>query len=110
MRSGCRPLIEDKWSLLVISMLGGGPRRFTELKRGLEGVSQRMLTVTLRNLERDGILTRSVLEVMPPHVEYRLTEMGVTLLDAVQPMIAWGRENVDRVEEARAGYDRVVRD
>ncbi|WP_433088858.1 winged helix-turn-helix transcriptional regulator [Dactylosporangium sp. CA-052675] len=105
MRSGCRPLIEDKWSLLVIAMLGPGPRRFTELKRGLDGISQRMLTVTLRNLERDGILVRTVLEVMPPHVEYRLTEMGVTLLEAVEPMIAWGRENVARVESARADYD-----
>ena len=105
MRTGCRPLIEDKWSLLVIAMLGPGPRRFTELKRGLEGVSQRMLTVTLRNLERDGILVRTVLEVMPPHVEYRLTEMGGTLLRAMQPMIAWGRENVDRVEQSRTAYD-----
>ncbi|WP_127506197.1 winged helix-turn-helix transcriptional regulator [Actinoplanes solisilvae] len=105
MRSGCRPLIEDKWSLLVISMLGAGPRRFSELKRGLDGVSQRMLTVTLRNLERDGMLVRTVLEVMPPHVEYRLTEMGASLLGAVQPMIAWGHENVDRVEAARAAYD-----
>jgi DNA-binding HxlR family transcriptional regulator len=105
MRRGCRPLIEDKWSLLVISMLGPGPRRFTELKRGLGDVSQRMLTVTLRNLERDGVVVRSVIEVMPPHVEYRLTEMGVTLLGAVQPMIAWGRENVSQVEESRAAYD-----
>jgi DNA-binding HxlR family transcriptional regulator len=105
MRSGCRPLIEDKWSLLVIALLGPGPMRFTELKRSLDGISQRMLTVTLRNLERDGILVRSVLEVMPPHVEYRLTEMGVTLLDAVQPMIAWGRDNVARVEQSRTAYD-----
>ncbi|MGI5183498.1 winged helix-turn-helix transcriptional regulator [Dactylosporangium sp. CA-152071] len=105
MRSGCRPLIEDKWSLLVISMLDAGPRRFSELKRGLDGVSQRMLTVTLRNLERDGILVRAVLEVMPPHVEYQLTEMGVALHEAVKPMIAWGRENVAEVERSRAAYD-----
>ncbi|GAA1560614.1 helix-turn-helix domain-containing protein [Dactylosporangium maewongense] len=105
MRSGCRPLIEDKWSLHVISMLDAGPRRFSELKRGLDGVSQRMLTVTLRNLERDGILVRTVLEVMPPHVEYQLTEMGVALHEAVKPMIAWGRENVAEVERSRAAYD-----
>jgi DNA-binding HxlR family transcriptional regulator len=105
MRHGCRPLIEDKWSLLVISMLGPGPVRFTELRRNLEGISQRMLTVTLRNLERDGIVVRTVIEVMPPHVDYRLTEMGATLLDAVQPMIAWGRENVTRVEDSRTAYD-----
>jgi DNA-binding HxlR family transcriptional regulator len=105
MRHGCRPLIEDKWSLLVVSMLGAGPRRFTELKRGLAGISQRMLTVTLRNLERDGIIVRSVLEVMPPHVDYRLTDRGARLLEAVQPVIAWGRENVAAVEESRAAYD-----
>ena len=105
MRRGCRPLIEDKWSLLAVSLLGPGPRRFTELKRGLGDISQRMLTVTLRNLERDGIIARTVIAVMPPHVEYRLTEMGVTLLDAIQPMLAWGRENVARVEESRTAYD-----
>src|SRR3569833_1941045 len=99
MRRGCRPLIEDKWSSLVVSMLGPGPKRFTELKRGLGDISQRMLTVTLRNLERDGIIVRSVIAVMPPHVEYRLTEMGITLLDSIQPMLAWGRENIARVEE-----------
>jgi DNA-binding HxlR family transcriptional regulator len=108
MRTGCRSLIEDKWSLLVVSMLGSGQRRFTQLKRGIEGISQRMLTVTLRNLERDGILTRTVVNVMPPHVDYRLTEMGVTLLAAIQPMLAWGRENVGRIEESRAAYDQGV--
>lgn len=64
-----------------------------------------MLTVTVRNLERDGIIVRSVIAVMPPHVEYRLIEMGVTLLGAIQPLLAWGRENVAGVEESRTAYD-----
>src|SRR5665647_2488662 len=69
-------LVADKWSLYTVSYLGDGPRRFTELKRGIDGISQRMLTVTLRGLERDGILIRTVYQVMPPHVAYELTPMG----------------------------------
>ncbi len=98
-------LVADKWSLLVVSTLGDGSRRFTELKRGIDGISQRMLTVTLRSLERDGLLTRTVYEVMPPHVSYRLTPMGADLLQAAAPLIEWSTRSRPRVEAARAEYD-----
>jgi DNA-binding HxlR family transcriptional regulator len=98
-------LVADKWSLLVVSTLGDGSRRFTELKRLIDGISQRMLTVTLRSLERDGLLTRTVYEVMPPHVSYRLTPMGADLLQAAAPLIEWSTRSRPRVEAARAEYD-----
>jgi DNA-binding HxlR family transcriptional regulator len=82
-------LVADKWSLYVVYYLGDGSRRFTELKRGVDGISQRMLTVTLRGLERDGIVDRTVYNVMPPHVAYRLTPLGTTLLEAIAPLISW---------------------
>ncbi|MFI5959519.1 winged helix-turn-helix transcriptional regulator [Cryptosporangium sp. NPDC051539] len=104
-RVGCRPIVEDKWSLLAVTFLGDGPRRFTEVKRGLDGISQRMLTVTLRNLERDGVLSRTVHEVMPPNVSYALTPMGVSLLESIQPMLEWAAANSRSVEKARDEYD-----
>src|ERR1700761_7906886 len=82
-------LIGDKWSLLGVRGLRHGPRRFTELKRDIDGISQRMLTVTLRGLERDGILTRPARTVMPPHVSYELTPMGTTLREVAAPLLAW---------------------
>lgn len=97
-------MVADKWSLYVVSSLGAGPKRFTVLKREVDGISQRMLTVTLRGLERDGILTRTVLEVMPPHVTYTLTPMGHTLLDAIAPLIDWGAANLADIDRARARY------
>jgi DNA-binding HxlR family transcriptional regulator len=84
---------------------GGAPRRFTELKRGIDGISQRMLTVTLRSLERDGILTRTVHNVMPPNVGYQLTPMGAALLEATASMLQWGADHLARIEAARAEYD-----
>jgi DNA-binding HxlR family transcriptional regulator len=107
---GCRAretldLVADKWSLYVVSFLGAETKRFTELKRGINGISQRMLTVTLRALERDGILTRTVHEVMPPHVSYALTPLGVTLLAAAAPLIEWTCQNLDQIDKARADYD-----
>jgi len=104
-RVGCRPILEDKWALVVVDSLATGARRFTELKRGIDGISQRMLTVTLRNLERDGILLRTVHNVMPPHITYELTPLGSTFLQAARPMMQWAEANVDRVEQARADYD-----
>ncbi|TQS43012.1 winged helix-turn-helix transcriptional regulator [Cryptosporangium phraense] len=104
-RVGCRPIVEDKWSLVIVEFLGHGPRRFTELRRGIDGVSQRMLTVTLRNLERDGILSRTVHNVMPPNISYALTPMGESLLDSFRPMMRWAAENVEQVEKARDEYD-----
>lgn len=98
-------LVADKWSLYVVSYLGEQPRRFTELKRGIEGISQRMLTVTLRGLERDGILTRTVHEVMPPNVSYQLTPLGGSLLTATAPLIDWSTENLPAIDAARARYD-----
>lgn len=106
---GVLDLVADKWSLYVVALLGHSSQRFTELKRGVEGISQRMLTVTLRGLERDGILTRTVHNVMPPHVRYQLTPMGATLLDATAPLLDWSNQNLAHIEAARADYDSRAR-
>lgn len=98
-------IVGDKWSLLVVRQLRHGPRRFTELKRDVEGISQRMLTVTLRSLERDGILTRTVHNVMPPHVSYELTPMGKTLRAAAAPLLEWSVAHLTAIDTARAEYD-----
>ncbi|GGN80181.1 HxlR family transcriptional regulator [Streptomyces albiflavescens] len=108
--AGCRAreileIIADKWSLYVVASLGDGPRRFNELKRSIDGISQRMLTVTLRGLERNGILTRTVLNVMPPHVSYELTPMGSTLVAATAPLIEWSTRNLSAIDAARLEYD-----
>lgn len=108
--SGCRvreilERVGDKWSLFVISCLGDGPQRFTALKRSVDGISQRMLTVTLRGLERDGIVSRTMYPVMPPRVEYELTPLGRTLLDAVGALMAWADAHLNEVDAARAAYD-----
>jgi DNA-binding HxlR family transcriptional regulator len=95
----------DKWSLLVVELLGGGTRRFTELRRDIDGISQRMLTLTLRRLERDGLVRRTVHPVVPPQVDYDLTPLGATLLDAIAPLVAWARAHRDEVARARAHYD-----
>lgn len=100
-------LVADKWSLHVVATLGDRPLRFTELRRAVEGVSQRMLTVTLRGLERDGILTRTVRQVMPPNVSYALTPLGASLLDIVTPLISWSTDNLPRIDAARAVFDRI---
>jgi DNA-binding HxlR family transcriptional regulator len=97
--------VGDKWSLYVISVLGEHTRRFTQIKRGVGGISQRMLTVTLRGLERDGIVSRTVYPVVPPRVEYALTPMGRTLLDTVGFLIRWADDHVDQIEKARTAYD-----
>jgi DNA-binding HxlR family transcriptional regulator len=107
---GCRArevidLVADKWSLGVVDTLGAGPKRFSELKRSIAGISQKMLTVTLRGLERDGIVTRTVYAVMPPNVTYELTAMGRTLLAATNPLIRWSLQNISAIDEARADFD-----
>ncbi|WP_033346378.1 winged helix-turn-helix transcriptional regulator [Catenuloplanes japonicus] len=99
------PLIADKWSLPVIGRLADGPRRFTELKRALPGISQRVLTATLRTLERDGFVNRTVYAVMPPNVTYRLTPLGESILGAAAPMRAWKNTHLPEVERARLDYD-----
>jgi DNA-binding HxlR family transcriptional regulator len=97
--------VGDKWSLTVIHELAWGPKRFTELKRAVGGVSQRMLTVTLRGLERDGLVSRTVHPVVPPRVDYELTALGRTLLDTICQLMAWTVEHVDDIERARREYD-----
>ena len=97
--------LADKWSLLVVELLGHDTRRFSELRRQIDGISQRMLTLTLRHLERDGLVTRTVYPVVPPRVEYRLTPLGSGLLEAIGPLVAWTRAHGDDVAAAQADYD-----
>jgi DNA-binding HxlR family transcriptional regulator len=113
--AGCRARevldrVGDKWSLLVISLLGERTRRFTELRRSIDGISQRMLTVTLRGLERDGLVTRTVHATVPPRVDYALTPMGRTLLDTVRSLVEWADSHVPEIDAARAAYDRRAAD
>lgn len=98
----------DKWSILVIHALADAPEnrlRFSELMRAVSGISQRMLTATLRNLERDGILTRHVFAEVPPRVEYELTPLGLDLLTPVQALVTWIEGNWGDIERARADFD-----
>jgi DNA-binding HxlR family transcriptional regulator len=97
--------IGDKWSVYVIARLGEGPKRFNELRRDVEAISQRMLTVTLRGLERDGIVSRTVYPVIPPHVDYTLTPMGRSLLETVGTLIAWSEAHTTDIQRARDRYD-----
>lgn len=97
--------IAGKWSLLTIALLDGQPRRFTELARMIDGISQRMLTVTLRQLERDGLVKRTVHPVVPPRVDYELTEMGATLLETTQALVSWTEAHQSQIAAARATYD-----
>jgi DNA-binding HxlR family transcriptional regulator len=101
-------LVADKWSLYVIAELGQGTRRFNELKRSIDGVSQRMLTVTLRGLERNGLVTRTIYPVIPPRVEYELTELGNMLLKAAVDLIAWAESHLPEIDEARRRYDEAL--
>jgi DNA-binding HxlR family transcriptional regulator len=98
--------IGDKWSLLVISLLGNGSLRFSELKREVEDISQRMLTLTLRNLERDGLVKRTVYPTVPPKVEYELTALGITLLDTIDSLVQWTISHLDDIATAREEYDQ----
>lgn len=97
--------IADKWSLLVISLLEERTMRFGELRREIDGISKRMLTVTLRNLERDGLIHRSVYAEVPPRVEYRLSPMGCTLIDTIQALVAWTEEHREQIARARDEFD-----
>src|SRR5690242_6151863 len=100
--------IGDKWSLLVISLLGSGTHRFSDLRRAIDQISQRMLTLTLRQLERDGLVERTVYPVVPPRVEYRLTPLGATLLDTIQALVTWTAAHRVEIAAARAAYDARV--
>lgn len=98
--------VGDKWSVYVIFLLGDGTRRFTDLRRSIDGISQRMLTVTLRNLERDGLVSRTVHPIVPPRVDYALTPLGRTLRDIIRALVAWADEHTGDIDRARAVYDR----
>ena len=99
--------VGDKWTVLVVSMLGDGPKRFNELRRSLGSISQRMLTLTLRGLERDGLVTRTVFATVPPRVDYELTDLGRSLLEPVSSLGAWARGNRAAIEQARRRFDGV---
>ena len=107
----CRAISEvlsrvgDKWTVLVVESLGSGPKRFNELRRGLGSISQRMLTLTLRALERDGLVTRTVYPTIPPRVDYELTKLGRSLLVPVNGLSAWARANRPAMDAARQKFD-----
>ena len=97
--------IGDKWTVLVVTTLGEGPRRFNELRREIPSVSQRMLTLTLRNLERDGLVSRTVTPSIPPRVDYALTELGRSLLKPLNALAEWAVENIATIHGAQARFD-----
>jgi DNA-binding HxlR family transcriptional regulator len=109
---GCKQISEllsrvgDKWSVLVIAYLGHGPLRFSELQRQVAPISQKMLTTTLRALERDGLVTRTVYPTIPPRVDYELTELGRDLLKPINGLTDWALKNSDRIDAARARFEK----
>jgi DNA-binding HxlR family transcriptional regulator len=98
--------IGDKWAIYVVDRLGDGPRRFSQLLRGIDGITARMLTVTLRGLERDGLLTRTVHAAVPPRVDYALTPLGETLHEAIGQLVIWADYHLPEIEQAQEAYDR----
>jgi DNA-binding HxlR family transcriptional regulator len=97
--------IGDKWTILVVMLLGDGPMRFNELRRRVGGISQRMLTLTVRGLERDGFLTRTVFPTIPPRVDYELTPLGHSPLTPIQQLGSWAMQNIDLIEDAQRRFD-----
>jgi DNA-binding HxlR family transcriptional regulator len=97
--------IGDKWSLLVVQTLGEGSKRFNELRREIPSVSQRMLTLTLRNLERDGLVNRTVTPTIPPRVDYELTELGRSLQKPICGLVTWAVDHADAIHEAQSRFD-----
>jgi len=100
--------IGDRWTVLVVGALDGRPRRFTEIATEVAGISQKMLTQTLRSLERDGFVTRTAYPVVPPHVEYELTELGRSLQNPLRMLERWAIENMDTVVSRQGAYDAGV--
>lgn len=98
--------VGDKWSVLIVVLLNLGPRRFNDLKRSIPGISQRMLTLTLRSLERDGLVDRTVTPCIPPHVTYGLTELGRSLSIPITALCEWSEANVDLIGAARSRFER----
>ncbi|WP_128926146.1 winged helix-turn-helix transcriptional regulator [Bradyrhizobium guangxiense] len=98
--------VGDKWSVFVIMMLSDGPKRFNELKRMINGISQRMLTLTLRGLERDGLVTRTIFPTIPPRVDYELTDLGHGLQQPVKALGQWAIDHLIQIEAARSQFDQ----
>lgn len=101
--------IGDKWSVQIVGNLGEGAMRFSELRRAIEGISQRMLTLTLRGLERDGLIERTVFPEIPPRVEYALTRLGKTLLEPIQQLAEWAGDNRVAIQGARDKFDSAAK-
>ena len=99
--------VADKWSVLIVRRLSTGTMRFAQLRRAIDGISQKVLTNTLRGLERDGIVTRRVYASVPPKVEYSLTDLGRSLCVLVAGICDWAEANIEQVQQARADYDLV---
>ncbi len=99
--------VGDKWSVLVVSRLGERPLRFNELRRSIGGISQRMLTLTLRGLERDGLVTRTAFPTIPPRVDYALTPLGRDLLEPVSALGSWATRNQPKIARARERFDAI---
>jgi DNA-binding HxlR family transcriptional regulator len=97
--------IGDKWTVLVVMMLADGPKRFNELRRSIGGVSQRMLTLTLRGLERDGLVTRTMFPTIPPRVDYELTPLGHSLRMPIEALGNWAFSHLPAIEDARRAFD-----
>jgi DNA-binding HxlR family transcriptional regulator len=97
--------VGDKWTLLVVLTLAEGPKRFGALRRSIEGISQRMLTLTVRGLERDGLVTRTVFPTIPPRVDYELTPLGRTLIEPVHGLAGWADRHKEAIQQARARFD-----
>src|SRR5215203_2583418 len=97
--------VGDKWTVLVVGELGNGRKRFNEIRRALGSISQRMLTLTLRGLERDGLVTRTMFPTVPPRVDYELTKLGRSLLEPVSGIGLWARQNRAAIAEARQRFD-----
>jgi DNA-binding HxlR family transcriptional regulator len=98
-------LVGDKWTLYIIATLRNGPVRFNELRRQIDGISQRMLTINLRGLERDGLVKRTLFPTIPPRVDYELTAVGRTLLAPVMALVTWANSNQENIQDARVRYD-----
>ncbi len=101
--------VGGKWTVLVVTSLGDGPKRFNELRKALGSISQRMLTLTLRGLERDGLVTRTVFPTNPPRVDYELTGLGRSLLEPVSELGSWARKNRPAIAQARARFDAAAK-
>lgn len=100
-------LVGDKWTLYIIATLKDGPVRFNELRRRIDGISQRMLTINLRGLERDGLVKRTLFPTIPPRVDYELTEAGRTLLAPVMALVTWANSNQENIRGARVKFDEI---